>query len=195
MAYHENIASMLKESLPEMLEAAKLCIDYRKTDWWCLGYPAAVLLFSIIDSIGSYFRKNDGFQIQIYGKKRSIQETEDHFRILNSKYFNQKLSDTNIKTLYDNFRSKLVHNSRLGKNAVLIKNNSVFDNYVWWWVTSKVIPKIDNSMDKAFLEEKDGTIVVNITALYRLCEQAVEMLLNDEDYEKIISNSKLWKTW
>jgi hypothetical protein len=63
MAIHPTSASMLKESLPEFLEVANYCADHRKTEekWGefkkggCLGYPGAVILFSIIDSIGSYY--------------------------------------------------------------------------------------------------------------------------------------------
>ena len=125
MALHSTPASMLKESLIESLEAAKFCIDYRKTDekWGdfktggCLGYPGAILLFSIIDSIGSYFRKNLLFKIDIDS------DGWHHFKILNSKYFNQNLSQDFINALYAKFRSFLTHISVLGKNSIMIMNN------------------------------------------------------------------------
>ena len=52
-------ATMLKESLDEMLEAAEYFIYYKKVDekfapyntGGCLGYPGSILSFSIIDSI------------------------------------------------------------------------------------------------------------------------------------------------
>ena len=77
MAVHKIPSSMLKESLPETLKAATFCSEYRKTDdtWGdyktggCLGYPAAILLFSIIDSIGSYFRHNKNLTILMGSKK------------------------------------------------------------------------------------------------------------------------------
>jgi hypothetical protein len=80
MAYHPSPSSMLKESLDETLFAAKMCVEYRKTDaiWGefqsngCLGFPSAVLLFSIIDTIGSYYRKTVDFKIIIDGKSEMI---------------------------------------------------------------------------------------------------------------------------
>ena len=94
MAIHETPSSMLKESLDESLEAAKYCADYKKTDkkWGefatggCLGYPGAILLFSIIDSIGSYLEKDKKFSVIIDGKPEKINGAgRDHFKILNSK--------------------------------------------------------------------------------------------------------------
>lgn len=93
MAIHDSPASMLKESLIEILDAAKYCSDYRKNDekWGiyktggCLGFPAGILLFSIIDSIGSYFRKDKKFKIMIDGHEETIDSDGfQHFKILNS---------------------------------------------------------------------------------------------------------------
>jgi len=102
---------MLKESLSESLEAAKYCTYYKKTDekWGdyktggCLGFPGAIILFSIIDTIGSYFRKDKQFKIRIDNKDYSINaDGWEHFKILNSKYFRQSLSLDFIKALYRN---------------------------------------------------------------------------------------------
>ena len=79
MAIHETPSSMLKESLDETLDAAKYCVEYKKLDkkWGefatggCLGYPSAILLFSLIDSIGSYFRKNKTFEVLIDSKNEN----------------------------------------------------------------------------------------------------------------------------
>ena len=75
MAIHPNTQSMLYESLPEMLLVAKYCIEFRKdTSIWpapgCYGYPAALILLSIVDSIGSYVENGN---------------VENHFKILKVK--------------------------------------------------------------------------------------------------------------
>ena len=51
MVIHDKLASMLKESLDELLEAASYCSEHRKVEekWkefktgGCLGYPGAIL--------------------------------------------------------------------------------------------------------------------------------------------------------
>jgi hypothetical protein len=109
MALHDTPASMLKESLNESLTVAEYCLAYRKNDGGCLGYPAAMILFSIVDTIGSYFRKNKNLRILIDGKTRFIDsDGYKHFFILNSPYFEQHLSEKVIKTLYIKFRSLLL---------------------------------------------------------------------------------------
>jgi len=121
MAIHPNTASMLKESVIEMLFTAKYCIKYRKGSNWgsnqtggCLGYPAAIILFSIADTIGSFCEGNKSFKIKIDGKDKVINSNNfEHFYILNSKYYNQNLDEIAIKKIYQNFRSLLVHNLSL----------------------------------------------------------------------------------
>lgn len=120
MSLHRNTEGMLKESLTEMLIAADVCIHYRKNDGGCLGYPAALLLFSIADSIGSYHRENESIKIKIDGKERTIDNDGfQHFFIFNSKYYNLQLSEKMIKIIYNNFRSLLVHNSVIPENHFL----------------------------------------------------------------------------
>lgn len=110
MARHPNIPSMLQESLPEMLLVAKYCIEFRKDEniWpahGCYGYPAALLLLSIVDSIGSYVEKGS---------------VENHFKILNNTdYYGLSLSNDEIRILYDKYRNLLAHNSVIANNVVL----------------------------------------------------------------------------
>ena len=168
MALHDTPASMLRESLIENLTVVEYCLSYRKQDNGCLGYPAAMLLFSIVDSIGSYFRKNKNFKIQIDGKLKFIEsDGYKHFFILNSPYFEQQLPEAAIKILYGKFRSLLTHNSVLGAKAVLIHNHEL----------------------GAFLKSKDDDIyIVALTPFFYLCKRAVELFLKDAD--KIVPKSK-----
>jgi len=101
---------MLRESLPEMLMVAKYCIEFRKdTSIWpapgCYGYPAALILLSIVDSIGSYVEKGN---------------VENHFKILNNNdYYNLKLSAEVLRAIYDYYRNSLSHNSVLTPGVIL----------------------------------------------------------------------------
>lgn len=95
---------MIQESLIEMIAVSDYCINFRKDPktWGshgCYGYPSAVLLFSITDSIGSYIL--DGL-------------TRNHFNILNHPdYYNLGLSEDDIKVIYENYRCILTHNSTM----------------------------------------------------------------------------------
>lgn len=192
MASHSSPASMLKESLVETLEAAKFCSDYRKTDkkWGdymtggCLGYPGAILLFSIIDSIGSYFRKDPNLKISIESEIVSIDNDGwHHFKILNSKYFNQKLSKDFINEIYSKLRSFLTHNSVIGKNTMMIMNNESLND-----------PKIKG---QAFLMGKTETgeaiYIISIKELWELCKYAVDEF--SKDIDSVVPSSKQGKNF
>ena len=85
-----------------MLFVAKYCIEFRKdSKLWnapgCYGYPAALILLSLIDSIGSY----------IIGGN-----VKNHFKILNDPtYFNLALDDEFIDVIYNHYRNTLSHNT------------------------------------------------------------------------------------
>lgn len=101
---------MLQESLTEMLLVAKYCIEFRKEvpPWsapGCYGYPAALILLSIADSIGSYVEQGN---------------VENHFKILNNKdYYNLNLDNEALRAVYDYYRNTLSHNAVLAPNVVL----------------------------------------------------------------------------
>lgn len=182
MALHIVPASMLKESLFETLEAAKYCAEYRKTDehWGqfqtggCLGYPAAVLLFSIVDTIGSQFRGNESLLLNIDAKQTYIKgDGWEHFKILNSKYFKQNLTEAFIQILYRKFRSFLTHNSLLGKNCYLVMQNP--------------------NKEPFFIGERDGETIyiVSIMDLYELCKSAIDEFYKDIDL--VVPQSRMGK--
>ena len=182
MAIHSTPASMLKESLDELLEAATYCSEYRKTDekWGdfktggCLGYPGAILLFAIVDSIGSYFRKNKNLIITIDSRKVTIDKDGwEHFKILNSKYFKQNLSEAFIRALYLEFRSYLTHNSVLGKYAGMVMNTAslerpykgcaffqmnVNDSAIHYWTSIKELLDLCKYAVQEFKKDIDDVI-------------------------------------
>lgn len=121
MATHFTVSSILKESLVEMFLVAEYSIEFRKdiSVWGaggCYGYPSAILLFSIADSIGSY---------AIGGNVRK------HFNILNHEdYYNLKLNQPKIDMLYEKYRSLLIHNAVMANEATLSigdKDSLVFE--------------------------------------------------------------------
>jgi hypothetical protein len=138
MAIHTEKIGLIKESLVEMVHAVEYAIIYKKTDkntWGnnatggILGFPASILLFSIIDCIGSVFAGNKNFKIIIDRKERYIKGTTQHIFILNSKYFNLDLSNLDLENIYNNVRSTLTHNSLLPEGYTLqigTKNSSPF---------------------------------------------------------------------
>ena len=111
MAIHPNLQSMLHESIPEMFLVAKYCIEFPKdTRIWpapgCYGYPAALLLLSITDSIGSYVLGDDN--------------VKKHFKILNeNSYYGLTLTDEELRIIYDNYRNLLSHNTVMATNVGL----------------------------------------------------------------------------
>lgn len=127
MAIHPDLKSLLSESVQEYLAVAKYCVAYRKDRHWgedqvggCFGYPAAVMLFSIVDTIGSFHRGRVDVKIEIDGKSTLIRKDGfQHFFILNSEYYGQRIDEKTIKKLYDNFRNLLVHNASLAPENFL----------------------------------------------------------------------------
>lgn len=157
----------LSESLSEKLYIAEVCFN-KKENGGIYGYPCSFLLFSLIETIGSFY-KGKNINIIIDGKSKIIKKTNEFFYILNSaNYFNQKLSEKEINNLYDNYRSPLTHNSVLPINHSLwvgIDNNIVLDYEKEW-------PR------------------VNLTALLNLCKLATKNFLNELP-QLLIENSQM----
>ena len=123
MAFHRNLASMLRESLPEYVAVARMAIGTRKDPDRPMshhGFAAAVLLFSVTDALGSYFRRSTTFTVQVDGKSRSIDgDGFNHFFVLNSAFYQQTLTEPQLKALYECYRCPLSHNSSLVPGVVL----------------------------------------------------------------------------
>jgi hypothetical protein len=171
MAIHLDKVGLLKESLLEMIYLADYAVTYRKTDrrkWGTnatggiLGYPSTVILFSIIDCIGSTFSGDSNFKITIDGKQRHIKDTPHHIYILNSKYFNLNLSQTDLDNIYKNVRSTLTHNSLLPEGY----NLQVGEN--------------EKSPFKIAINELDSRIYfINLVPLYKATKIAIDSFIKD----------------
>lgn len=172
MAIHPNHKSQIRESLPEYLHVAKYCVEYRKPAVpgqrpGCLGYPAAVMLFSIVDTIGSFYRGSNDLIIEIGGKRRSIRrDAHQHFYVLNSEYYGQSLDEDTIEKLYGNFRNLLVHNASLAPSHFLLNEPNVPD----------LFPR------------RDGALCVNLSPFLDKSREAARLFLDRLD--QIVPGSK-----
>jgi hypothetical protein len=124
-------------SLKENICAIEYCLNYNKStsDNWtdsvsgCLGIPTLILLTSIIDSIGSYFR-DTSTTITVDGESKSINTASDHFLILNhDKLFNLNLTNKTIFNFYSKYRSTLTHNNTLPLNTSIDIGNETDDSF------------------------------------------------------------------
>jgi hypothetical protein len=111
-------SDFLKNSIKETLAAARLCIEYQKSqhEGWghscgteetslgALGIPACILLSCFIDAVGSAIRRMNG----VTHKK--------NFDVLKSLPFDIHLKDDECGAVYDDFRSLLVHNGLIQSN-------------------------------------------------------------------------------
>lgn len=164
---------MLQESLNEILMTCKFSMQYRKSydsEFWgvtkkndgILGFPSCMLLFCIVDTLGGYFEDNPDFKITIKGLSEPQMinnENCSHFYILNSDLFKLKLSNGDIKRLYE-CRTSLLHNSVLTDGVILRETN-----------------------EKDFIEKikfNNKTLLsVGITDFYYACEDAIETFFNN----------------
>jgi len=104
------IENLVFEALVENLLVSKYSLDFRKDPikWGrpgCYGFPAAILLLSIADMIGSYVLGGN---------------TRNHFNILNdNRYYDLRLSTEEIKEVYEKYRCRLTHNGALPLGRLL----------------------------------------------------------------------------
>jgi len=171
---------MLRESLQEYLLVAEWCVRYQKDASWGvdqvggrLGYPAAVMLFCVADTIGSFHRGDRLFSAPVGGRSLSIrQQGFQHFYVLNSDYYGQSLSEAAIKRLYANFRDLLVHNAALAPEHVLVSRPDLPDAF----------PKVDNRQ----LVNIDGFLAITNPAVARFLERVPTLVPSSQQEENIL---------
>lgn len=166
MAERNTIEEVVADALIEYIKIAELCIETGH------GFPAALLLFTIVDAIGSYYEGNKDFIIPIDGEEKAIQkENREHYYILNSKYYKQNLTEEEIGVIYSYYRNKLIHNSALKPGYFL---------------------KMDDVSGQVFTYNKDEKRnYVNLKPFYNVSYNAVQEFLKDSNV--VIPNSKQGK--
>ncbi len=119
----------IKENIRELIVAAEFCVNYRKkSEAWndCkteinLGFPGAISLLMIIDIMGCHYRDKKNFKIIIDGKEKYINgDSYKHFYILNSKLFDQNLTEDYIHKIHLKFKSYLLNDPIIGKDSMII---------------------------------------------------------------------------
>lgn len=110
---------MIKEALKEMIEMAEYGINFDKSKdarWigqaGCYGYPSAILLLCIVDSVGTLIEKGGD-------------DVSQHFKILNNPaYYNLNLSEEELRVMEKKYRNKLTHNSHMIPGIMLYPGTS-----------------------------------------------------------------------
>jgi hypothetical protein len=109
MAIHREAAGVPIEAIDEYISASALCLSFRKGDGGCLGYPATLLLFCVVDAIGGYLALD---------KRNKIPKGEPFF-VLKHPHFGLDLKVKQIKHLESWFRNGLAHNAVLPPGTCL----------------------------------------------------------------------------
>lgn len=161
---HSSPSEMLLESLDEFLFSAKLSLEYIKRDrtkWpkphalgGTLGFSTTLLLFSIVDAIGSFY---DNSTVIVGNSKVTIKadKVKSHFYILNSHLFNLNLSGSDYDQIYSAIRNKIAHNSLIGKEIMLHPGRNI------------PFIKVNSFKGK-------GRYIVYLKSFYEACESAIE---------------------
>lgn len=186
MAIHDNQEGQQREAILELLITIKYCLDFEKKGsdkFWneegCLGYSAFILLCTVIDTIGSFYRGTD-VEIPFGSEKRKIEENKawQHFYILNHPdYFDLNLKENTIKDFYGAYRSRVVHNSSLPQGNFLINDKK--------------------SLDCFYLNEKGDVLKVNLWGLSQITDMAASRFLyfleNGTFHEGYKLAAAMWK--
>ena len=145
-----NPVDTVSGALRELLDSARENIE---RTGGTRGFPAALALFSVIDTIGSYHRGDTSFTVLVDGQQHSIgaRRARDHIRILNSHYFGLTLSMAELKDLYSLARSPVTHNATLGPGL---------------WLSAEA------GDHQPIMKRTDG-MHVHLPALLVMCERAV----------------------
>ncbi|SPF46382.1 hypothetical protein SBA4_3510003 [Candidatus Sulfopaludibacter sp. SbA4] len=109
MAIHQKLGGLSVEAIDEYVKASELCLDFRKVDGGCLGYPATLLLFCVVDAIGRYLALE---------KRNNIPKGQPFF-VLNHPCVGLTLTPEQIKRLKRWYRNGLAHNAALPPGTCL----------------------------------------------------------------------------
>lgn len=169
MYNHKEICDMLEVSLKELIITVDKCIKFKKSEqnWFdiakgCLGYPASILLLTVVDTIGSVFEGVLDFKVKIDGNLKTITHNSyEHFYIFNSQFYGREFTEDIIKEIYESYRCLLVHNSSLLVGCTLDIGT----------IDSIPIEIIDDIKGDAY------PFRINLRAFHKLSARAVDLFL------------------
>jgi hypothetical protein len=107
MAIHPNSNSLTVEVIEEYLDIANLCIITKKPDGGIYGYPATLLLFCVIEALGTRLHKD-----------------KNPFQVLREPPFSCTLSFDQVKNLKEWYRNPLAHNGMIVPGICLSPEDS-----------------------------------------------------------------------
>jgi hypothetical protein len=105
MASHDSPRELVADTIKEYLSAARICLDHRKVDQGCLGGPAALLLFSVVDAMGEFSGLDRGKTLNI----------------LTQAPFGLTLTDNQVEYIKFVVRHGLVHEASIRDYARLVE--------------------------------------------------------------------------
>jgi hypothetical protein len=176
MSKNDNHLDQYKEVLEENLRIVEYCIETQKNTNkdGIYGYPAAILLLSLISSVGSIY---EGIEVTVITDKtpklKKIRGTDKHIYILNSSYFDQKLSEKELNFIYINIRNHLIHNMLTPAGNFLISE--------------------EDQHPFSFMRNSKGNpngVTINIKTLHALTKDAITSILQDKGFNKIFNSSR-----
>ncbi|HZT72807.1 MAG TPA: hypothetical protein VE996_04075 [Terriglobales bacterium] len=117
MSIHPNLASLAEEAINEYLEIARRCIEAKKPDGGCFGFPAALLLFAVVEAIGHFC---EGEAVKLDGRSQAITRKAP-FRVFNHPLFGCNLGSQQLRCLEADYRNLLAHNGLIAPERLLIR--------------------------------------------------------------------------
>ena len=132
----------------------------------CYGMPALILLSSIIDTVGTFYRNGTGtfadISIGEASSKKGLKSARIHFIEYRKKFARNICSEQDFLTyIYDYSRCKAIHNGILYPNVF-----------------------ISSSKSKDIIQTIDNTKVVFLPALYNLVLKSFEIMKKESGHNE-----------
>jgi len=152
VALNHELRDLFVEAINEYLDIAELCIERRKPEGGCFGYPATLLLFCTIDAMGRNLVREE---------KRKLKHKDVDFGMLTHPSFGLNLDRNQLEKLGEWYRHKLAHLALISRGAILRgeDNDSPFSfasngepNTIHILPLFKIIKAASNRMDKNLFE-------------------------------------------
>jgi len=137
---------MAVEAINEYLTAAGMCLEFRKPDGGCLGYPSVLLLLCVTNALGSYLKSET---VIIANRPQRITRGEP-FRVFNHGCFDLDMTQKQIKQIEDYYRNRLAHTAVIKAGAFLLPSDD----------------------DPAFVFQTENGMAIRVFSFYRSVARA-----------------------
>lgn len=166
MSTFNNYRDFAFTTIRENLIIAKYCLTTTKKEGetGCYGMPALLLLSSIIDIIGTFYRngKYEDISIVEVSSNKCLGPTSHHFNEYRKKFVGNLCSKQDfLKYIYEYSRCKAVHNGLLYPNVF-----------------------ISCSKSKVIMRTVDNNTYVFLQALYDLVEKSFGIMIKESGHNE-----------